>query len=41
MESKGATNLVKKLEYTPLPTSVQNSVINALNGTGTKSACLQ
>ncbi|HEY1427967.1 MAG TPA: substrate-binding domain-containing protein [Candidatus Tumulicola sp.] len=41
MESKAATKVVKKLEYTPLPASIQNAVLNALNGTGSKSACLQ
>jgi ABC-type phosphate transport system substrate-binding protein len=41
MESAQANKIVKKLEYTALNASVQNAVLTALNGSGSKSACLQ
>ncbi|MGA8476137.1 MAG: substrate-binding domain-containing protein [Candidatus Cybelea sp.] len=39
--SAAATKIVGKLEYSPFNSSVQTAVLNALNGSGSHSACLQ
>jgi ABC-type phosphate transport system substrate-binding protein len=41
VESSAANSLVTKLEYVPLVTSIETAVLNALNGSGSQSACLQ
>ncbi len=42
LASSQANKLVNKLEYVPLPASIHNAVINALNGQGSsKPSCLQ
>jgi ABC-type phosphate transport system substrate-binding protein len=41
MESAQANKIVKKLEYTALSPSIQTAVMTALNGSGSKAACLQ
>ena len=41
LESNKGTNVLKKLEYSPLDKSVQKAVLSALNGSGTNAPCLQ
>ena len=42
MESSQADQIVKKLEYVPLPNSIHNAILNALNGQGSSQpACVQ
>jgi ABC-type phosphate transport system substrate-binding protein len=39
--SPAANTLISKLEYAPLANSIHTAITNALNGTGSHSACLQ
>ena len=39
--SSAANKIVGKLEYAPLSSSLQTATLNALNGSGSQSACLQ